>query len=180
MKRTLVLGLGTTIFVACEGDAEIPLGPAEGLAPAAANLVGQASGGAHLLTADGFNRRLTFTARHYADDSVDGEWQLVAGATILHGDITCLTIEGNRARVGGTVADAKFANFQEGTDIAWEAVDDGEGAAASDATSNLRAFRNAPPESAAAFCADGTVPEEGGDFFVIEEITRGNVQVSGE
>jgi hypothetical protein len=174
MHRGLVV-LTCLVLGACsEGNEFGPTSPAERDVTPARAIAAQAKGGAHFITPDGFNRRLSFTANQYADGSVDGQWQLVAGSAIVHGSITCLWVDGMDARVGGTVDDAKFTLFQEGTDIAWAAVDGGEGAnAPGDATTNLRAFRNAPPGSAAAFCETGEAPPG----LVLDEITRGNVQV---
>ncbi len=174
MHRGLVV-LVCLVMAACSEAADFgPTSPTQHDVTPARAIAAQAKGGAHFLTPDGFNRRLTFTANQYGDGTVDGQWQLVAGSAIVHGSITCLWVDGTDARVGGTADDAKFTLFQEGTDIAWVAVDGGEGANASgDATTNLRAFRNAPPGSAAAFCDTGDAPPG----LVLDEITRGNVQV---
>ncbi len=141
-------------------------------------VVQSVTGAAHWQTPDGFYRRLTFNARKYADSYVGGEWQMVAGSAILHGTITCLNIlSPNEARIGGTVDEALFTLFQAGTDIGWVVVDNGQGADAPlDMTSNLRAFRNAPPGSAERFCETGELPFGGGDL-AIESVTHGNSQI---
>ena len=107
-------------------------------------------------------RTFAFTALRAADGSVRGEWQLVAGATILHGDIDCLTIEpgGLSARISGIVSSAKFATFLPGTAFAMEIFDNGNGGSGdADVSTQLRAFRNAAPEVGRAFCTSGMVPE---------------------
>jgi hypothetical protein len=71
-------------------------------------------------------RTFSMTARRYADGSVKGRFQRVIhfedGAEAVRGVITCFTIIGNKAWIGGSVA----ANFPP--DIAWQVVDNGEGA----------------------------------------------------
>ncbi len=176
--------------VACSETTLPTASDAEALRPAASAdrpVVLSATGGAQWIIPDGplagYLRRFTFNALRHADGSVSGTWQLVAAATILHGSITCLEpVPGASqptVRIGGTVDDAKFTTYQAGTDMAWLAVDGGEGGSAVDQTSNLQTFRNAPSGSAAAFCSDGTVPEiPGNPSLVVSPITHGNVQIN--
>lgn len=124
-------------------------------------------------------RKLTFTARHYGDGHVEGQWNIVAGGTILHGDIDCLTIlpGGTRARFSGLVNSAKFTYFIPGTAFAMEVVDSGEGVNADpDQNTELRAFMNAPPDVGTLFCETG----EGPDGLQLVDVKLGNVQVHGE
>jgi hypothetical protein len=136
------------------------------------------SGGTRWLTADGVWRRFAFNARQYADGFVNGEWQLVAGAAIVHGNVTCLNVlDDQNARVGGTIENAKFTGFRVGTDIGWIAADRGEGQSGQgDLTSSLRAFLNAPPGSAEQWCTTGMLPFPGGDL-AIDTIDKGNIQI---
>ena len=136
------------------------------------------SGGTRWLTQDGVWRRFAFTARQYADGHTTGEWQLVAGSAIVHGNVTCLNvIDDQNARLGGTIERAAFTLFQPGTDIGWIAADRGEGTTSSgDLTSNLRAFLNAPPGSAAAFCTSGALPFPSSNL-AIDTIDQGNIQI---
>lgn len=186
MTRSMWIAVAGVVLAAaaCADDSggDVPTAPV-GLTPAGSAVIASASGGAHLTVFPNAPRGLglrnfTFTARAYAGGAADGEFQLVAGGTILHGDVTCLAVENDRARIGGIVTDAKFSlSFQAGDEIAWEAVDSGEGVDASDETSNLRAFAGAPAGSAGAFCADGTLPDP--DAFSLTPIELGNVQVTG-
>ena len=121
-------------------------------------------------------RKLTFTARQHSDGRVDGEWTIVAGASIIRGDIDCLTIlpEGNRARLAGVVTDAKFTTFQVGTAFALEAVDNGQGQGADpDQTSEIRVFRNLPVEVGREFCETGVAP----DGHHLQDVELGNLQI---
>jgi hypothetical protein len=184
-----VSGLGVLAICAIVGCQTAPDGTtAPTVAYSVANdpVVTTVTGGAQWIIASGplagMLRRFTFTARQTADGATSGQWQLVAGSTILHGTINCLQlteIDGSpAARLGGVVTDAKFTYFNVGTDIAWAAVDGGEGANAIDETSNPQAFRNAPAGSAAAFCATGAIPDlPDNPPYSIDPITYGNVQV---
>jgi hypothetical protein len=93
---------------------------------------------------------------------VNGEWNIVVGATILHGTLDCVTFlpDGRSARVSGIVESVKFSNiFQAGTAFAMLVVDTGEGSAAPpDRTSDLLTFANQPPEVGRAYCEDGVEP----------------------
>ena len=174
--RLCAAGASLALLAAC--TSETPTLPATQHRVAAASegpVIGSASGGGHWITPDGLRRRLAFSVRRHADGTVDGEWQLVAGATIMHGSLTCLSIDGSTARVGGVVERSLFSLFLVGTDVAWYVVDDGEGQGADDATSNLRAFRNSAPGTAQAFCDTGAAPTP----VTPDAISFGNVQVRG-
>ena len=120
--------------------------------------------------------KLTLNAIQQRDGGTSGEWQIVVGASILHGDIDCVTVlpGGTMARVSGIVEDAKFTSFVPGTGFAIEVMDNGQGANADpDQVTSALAFRNAPPETARAFCEDGTaatdlnwIPLELGNFQI--------------
>lgn len=108
-------------------------------------------------------RTFTVSAMQLATGEIRGEWQVVAGASILHGDIDCMTIaaDARSARIAGIVTDAKMTLFVPGTAFGMELFDNGNGAdGAADVTTQLRAFRNAPPEVGRAFCEDGVIPAD--------------------
>ena len=123
---------------------------------------GHITGSAHfqVFAANGLGlRKLTFNAIRHADGSVSGQWNIVAGASIIHGDIDCLTIlpGGEIARFSGVVTNALFTTFQVGTAFAIQVVDNDAGP---DAASEVRAFRNAAPEVGRLFCETGEAPAE--------------------
>jgi hypothetical protein len=190
MREKLIAGLAVVLLAACSdataGDGLA--GPDVASAPAlsaGAGVTGSVTGNAHFpfqpfvdqgLPPGLSLRRLAFTGREYQDGTVSGEWQIVIGGTILHGNIDCLTIlpDGKTGRVSGIVEQAKFTTFQVGTAFAMEFVDNGQGlAAADDAVTEILAFRNAPPEIGRHFCETGEAP---GDLEWIE-IAQGNFQV---
>lgn len=129
-------------------------------------VAGSASGSAHLTVFPGApkglgTRNFAFQAVQDPDGGVRGEWQIVAGGSILHGSIDCLTIaaDGESARLSGIVEDAKFTLFQVGTAFAMEVFDNGNGASGDpDVTTQVRAFRNAAPAVGTTFCETGDIP----------------------
>lgn len=121
-------------------------------------------------------RRLTFQAQRKPDGSVSGGWTIVVGATYLQGTIDCLEFlpGGNHARMSGIVDKAFFTTFVTGTAFALEVVDNGSNRTAEpDETTDLLAFRNAPPEVGREFCETGAAPPG----VELMEIIRGNFQV---
>jgi hypothetical protein len=72
-------------------------------------------------------RTFSMNARKYADGSVDGSYQMVTHATSgentkAHGVITCFTVIGDKAWVGGYQPSAPAPN-----DVVWQVVDNGQG-----------------------------------------------------
>jgi hypothetical protein len=157
-----------------ESDSPSPVQPTLASGDASREVVASVNGSAHWYTPDGFFRRLTFSAREYDDGSMGGEWQLVAGPSILHGDILCMKILGNHARLGGFVEHSFFSFFQPNTAFGLEVVDLGEGTnTLPDKSSNPRAFRNESVDTALEFCETGQTPNP----ITIEDIDLGNVQI---
>jgi len=146
-------------------------GASAALTPASAGVAGSATGSAHLTvfpppTPPGLAlRNFTFSAVRHVDGSVNGEWQVVAGATIIHGLVDCLTIApgGHTARMSGLVESVMpvGSSFMENTAFAIELFDNGPGESAElDVATQLAAFRNAAPEVGRAFCETGTTPPD--------------------
>jgi len=182
--RSAILGVLIVGLAACSGeqagitapnDGAVSIAPADNPAGVSANVTGSAMVQVFAINGLGL-RKLTFNAQILNDGSVSGEWNIVAGASILHGDIDCLTIlpDGRSARLSGIVTDAKFTSFIEGTAFALEVVDNGEGnSMPADVTTDLRSFRNMPVEIGRAFCETGEAP----DGLEAMPIIKGNVQV---
>ncbi|HEU4829216.1 MAG TPA: hypothetical protein VFT04_08465, partial [Gemmatimonadales bacterium] len=127
-------------------------------ASSASTVVESVTGSAHtfqtLTNGSVVRRRLAFQVSRREDGSVDGSWQLVAGASIISGSLICFSLlDDGAVRVGGTVDKAFFTTFQVGSETGWYLEDDGEGAAADDRSGRL--IINAPAGTAAQFC-DGT------------------------
>lgn len=89
----------------------------------------RATGGGQILVGDrGAGDTIAFTAQE-GRDGVKGQVQYVdreggtgQGQTVLHGTVTCLTVEGNTATIGGL--------WRDGGDFEIYVVDNGQGAAA--------------------------------------------------
>lgn len=161
--------LGAVVLAACsETGPESPLATSREPTQASLGVTGSVTGSGHwevfpAPVPPGFGlRRLTLHAVQLADGTVNGEWNIVVGATILHGTLDCVTFlpDGRSARVSGIVESVKFSNiFQAGTAFAMLVVDTGEGSAAPpDRTSDLLTFANQPPEVGRAYCEDGVEP----------------------
>lgn len=145
-------------------------------ATAAATPVESVTGSAHTFqpaVGGGFvRRRLTFTASRSADGTVEGSWQLVAGAAIVRGSITCFTIVGDAVRVGGVVEQSLFSTFVVGSETGWYLEDNGEGAGDEDIGGRL--IFNPEAGTAAAYCA-GTYTDP--RVETVSELYGGNVQI---
>jgi hypothetical protein len=114
------------------------------------------NGSAHFYNPAGQYRRLAVNARLLTDGSVSGEMQWVAGAAIIHGNITCLTVRENVAWLGGIVEHGFFAGVPAGSEFTMTIVDNGEGSGAADQTT-LRPFLKGSG-AAAAYCAAAAPP----------------------
>ena len=168
MRTRLVL---LVCLTACGGATEAPLAPeldAGGTSPHVAS----ASGAGHFFnTVNNVQVRDDFTARANADGTVDGEYQRIAGAAIIHGTITCVTVVGNMARIGGTIDRAAFTAVGIGSEFLFQVTDVGEGGE-DDLWS--RVGFNQPAGTAATFCETGAAP------ISLDPVEReGNVQVRG-
>ena len=169
-NKFIVLFLGTA-FIACadgpvptEGDIPSPL---LGVGRVAQSVTGSGS-----FILGGNNRTFSFTARRHADGSVSGEWERVnhvgnASQTKSHGQVTCFTISGNQARLGGFATSGIAPNLA----ALWHVADNGQGA-------------NSPPDQISAqfvggglgnvapYCA-GTL----GNIPALNNVVNGNIQV---
>lgn len=124
MKIALVLAVAAAGLAACD----TPTAP-EAVQPSfSANGVAASATGFGRVSAS--NRRFAFSAIRKADGSVNGQYQLVTGAGIrIHGTVTCVTVVGNVARVGG-IADPTNAPGWAGIRTYFTVVDNGEGSSA--------------------------------------------------
>src|SRR5918994_757840 len=110
------------------------------------------------------NQPLSFTARKYADGSVDGHFtyhQIVEGQSFNFGvDVTCLVIyDGNRAKIGGEIETSNDPTLPPGS-FAWVQVfDNGEGANAPPDRSSLIGFGDEAANEA--FCNSPNLPRFG-------------------
>lgn len=130
-------------------------GPQERLAApsfsAGQGVAAAATGSGGFIAANGELRTFTFTAITRRDGTVRGQFQLVTGNAdlVAHGTVTCMTVIGNRAWVGGTLdRNSVGAPFTHGW---WRAVDNS--ATGEPAQISLAAVANNPDgELSRAFC----------------------------
>ena len=145
-------------------------------APAAPNpVVGSATGSGHMVRPDGTFRSFSFSARSYADGTVNGQLQLNSRGfdVFVHIRIDCLRLDGNTAYMSGLIT--KTSNPAEGEIGELNRVivrDNGEGADVIDQVSRIPAN----PES----LDQRTCLDENADLFPLRDVQRGNVQVWGE
>ena len=112
----------------------------------------RATGSAHFI-ANGELRKFTFSAVTHADGSVSGQFELVAGNAdlVAHGTVTCMTVIGNEAWVGGTLdRNSVGAPFTHG----WWRAEDQSPAGAADGISLLVVANNPGGSLVQAFCDD--------------------------
>ena len=159
-------------------DSTGPISQELALAEGATPILAAVTGSGHIFQpavgGGSIRRRLTFTARRYADGTVEGNWQLVAGAAIIHGSVTCFEVEGNAVRMGGVVESSLFTTFVVGTDTGWYLEDNGEGATADEDVAG-RLILNGAPGTAEAYCG-GTYTDPRVESVL--EIYGGNVQLN--
>lgn len=112
----------------------------------------------------------SFSAIRTPQGKINGEFEFRAKyldvVVRAHGDVDCLTINGNHARIAGHVTQSTFeAGIPIGSELTWTVTDNGEPGKGRDTASELLGF---PREL---FCAApaGQYPEA--------PIRRGNIQV---
>ena len=123
----------------------------------------RATGGGQVLVGDrGAGDTIAFTARGSAGSATgqvqyqDREGGTGQGQTTYHGDVACLRVEGNMAKIGGS--------WRDGGTFQILIVDDGQGAKGND----MVTLQNGDPED----CA-----EEDDDDEAPTALARGNAQV---
>lgn len=183
-RYAILVACAAAVAACSDENGALATAPERGLSPADAGVVGSVSGSGHWEVDFGIPvptgiglRKLTLHAVEQADGTVHGEWQIVVGATILHGSLDCVEFlpDGKSARVSGLVEDVKFSLvFEPNTAFGMLIVDNGEGAGAPrDQDSDLLSFLNAPPEVGRDFCENGTIPPA----FEVDDTLIGNFQV---
>ena len=171
---TVVGGAALLVVVACADTPTTPtpamdLSPAFAIGPVGSSVAGQGS-----FDFGGSNRTFAFTARMLADGSVDGQWQRVThtggpAQSRSHGKITCFTIVGNQAWIGGFKTSGTTFVDPPNNEVRWRVADNGEGT--SDPADQISAqFVAGGPGSAANYCA--STPGH-----ALNDLTAGNIQV---
>jgi hypothetical protein len=150
--RFSLLVLCGMLVTACEQKlSEGPTAPAAPSFSAGEGVSAAAAGSGGFIQANGELRKFTFAATTFPGGRVDGQFELVAGNAdlVAHGTVTCMTVIGNQAWVGGTLdRNSIGAPFTHGW---WRAVDNS--ATGEPDQISLAVVANNPSGSlAAAFC----------------------------
>lgn len=112
----------------------------------------------------------SFSAIRTPQGQVQGQFEFRAKyenvVVRAHGEVVCLSVNGNHARIGGRVTQSTFeAGIPVGSDLTWTVTDNGEPGRQRDTASQLL---GAPAE---AFCATAVAQ------YPEAPLRRGNVQV---
>jgi hypothetical protein len=132
----------------------------------------QSATGAGHFTVGGELRTFSFTALKYADGTVQGEYELLSRltGTRIHGDVTCLSVVGNQAWIGGVQEHSNNPAILPGGENGFRVADNGEGANDPPDQMSLM-FVNGAPGFAQAYCnARPPAPP-------LNPIEAGNIQV---
>ena len=180
LRRALTLAVAAAAgTLACENVTETSF--SEGMATAEFSkgpVVQSVTGSGHLRGERGFSgfRSFSFSAREYSNGVVKGQWQAFGRAaeppTVVHGRVTCFTIEGNTAWVAGIIDRSSSPDeVPAGQERGWKVVDNGEGAGADPDQISITV---AIPDgySAADWCDSGIGVE-------MHPVQYGNIQIRG-
>jgi hypothetical protein len=89
-------------------------------------------------------QRLTMNAVSADDGGAVGQFELFSeegGGIRVHGSISCLSVEGNEAQLGGVITQSDIPDLI-GLQVTWLVVDNGEGSGSPDQTTDLFGNRN--------------------------------------
>ncbi|HYC33241.1 MAG TPA: hypothetical protein VEB59_13205 [Gemmatimonadales bacterium] len=173
----------TLCLVSCTDDptADPVTAPTPSLA--AGGVVRATGSGTHLRVGTEGEELTTFafSAVRGPDGGATGQWEYrfrVAGFRV-HGRVTCLSVAGNQAWIGGVVEkvvtdDPAFESLL-GLEMWWRSVDNGEGrGAAPDVTTGLGFGFEGVPITAESWCRDQPLT------LVARDVATGNIQIVGE
>lgn len=185
-RRDVLVAAALVWLVACDSPVGTTASIAAADAPVAASesgIVAAVHGSGHLGPAETGERRsiraFTISARNLAGGDVKGQYHLTTDSPFgpdahpllkLHGTITCLIVDGDRAYLGGTVDRRNFFEGVDITGVAIEVVDNGSGPSAPpDEISNVGLFV-ANPDGPQDYCDAATpgpvIPVDHGDISV--------------
>lgn len=141
--------------------------------PAATHpVVNSATGSGHMVRPDGTVRSFSFSARKYADGSVNGQLQLNSRSfdVFVHIEIDCLRVVGNTAYMSGRITHTSNPAEGEIGELNRAIVrDNGEGHGVIDQVSRIPAN---PGNVDQRTCLDANL-----DLFPLRDVHSGNVQV---
>jgi hypothetical protein len=127
-------------------------------------------------------RTFSFTAYRYADGTVKGQWERIrrqdgnAADSKSHGVVTCFTIVGDEAWLGG-YATTGLGSDPPDNGVAWRVRDNGQGKNAGPDQISLQ-WTYARPNYPAWYCAN--TPDDPGQpdhFLALNEIEAGDIKI---
>jgi hypothetical protein len=120
-------------------------------------------------------RTFSFTALRYADGTVEGQWQRIrradgnAADSRSHGIVTCFTIVGDEAWLGGYATSGIWSDFPN-NEVRWQVKDNGQGEASLPDQISLQGIGR-DLGTAAGYCANRPTGLE------LRDIVAGNIQI---
>lgn len=171
----ILLSTALALALACGGEG--PTAGTDSSALAAAGAGPSVNGSGHLPHPTlGTDRNFTVQARRDGSGDVRGSANLInhLEGVLSHSRtaVTCLVVEGHRARMGGVVLLDTDVPEIEGWDAFWTVEDNGEGGTAVAPDRISRVYVSANPGLAEAFC-DGLLAFDP----PLYDVDRGSVQV---
>lgn len=119
-------------------------------------------------------RTFSFTALRHADGTVDGQWERIrrgdgnAADSKSHGVVTCFTIVGDEAWLGGYATSGLYG----GRGVAWRVKDNGQGQSTDPDQISLQ-WTNMEPGNPAWYCA--RTPDD--DGLELNDIKAGDIRI---
>lgn len=153
-------------IVACsESPAEVSMDVAPSFAKG--GVLASVTGSGHITTSA--NRTFTFSAQQKSDGTVSGQFNLVIHGdpqTKIHAEVVCMSVDGNRAWVGGVVKSASNPDWV-GLETAWAVEDNGQGSPSPDLISLMYVpFAGAAQPNCDDKLQTPSLPVEGGNVSV--------------
>ena len=183
MKRMnifLIFTMTMFLLISCNNSDQL-LSPAENDAsPVNVQALGKravtqsVSGSGNFTDGNGDFRTFSFNAKLHADGTVKGQWERVnhkenASESKSHGVVTCFTIDGNQAWLGGYATSGLYSETPN-NEVGWRVVDNGQGNNANPDQISLQ-YVGAVPGSAANYCADKN------EDPTLNDVAAGNIQI---
>ena len=177
----LVLGLA---LAACTGDQAAMAPDADPPALQAGGVTASVTGSAHhtriVAGVEGLTT-FSFTAIQRTDGTTSGQYQynFRAAGFSVHGPVTCVSIRGNEAWIGGTVGRIQSPDPEDqslvGVDMWWRLQDNGEGVGdPPDLTTGVGFAFPGSTITAESWCRDQLA------LLLLREVESGNIQVRGQ
>lgn len=131
--------------------------------------------GGYVSFSDTEHGNAAFTAHKDADTSVKGQAEVhFYGGTNVHIDVTCVSIWGDDAWLGGVTTRSNNDAYPVGVEWRWRVRDNGQGAAADQDQEGYYFYPGNPEFPLARTCALNPVGGANGALF---EITGGNIKI---